>query len=109
VGRPILALSLSRSTATEFAVRTVPRPRLLWRATAATEWQGVDVEDLVRAQASHFADLVGSRIGVGGPKLCFNAAAAQAIGLKLHELATNSGKYGALSGDAGRIDVGWRA
>jgi len=32
------------------------------------EWQGVDVEDLVRAQLAHFADLVGSRIAVDGPK-----------------------------------------
>jgi two-component sensor histidine kinase len=45
---------------------------------------------------------------VHGPKLCLNAAAAQAIGLALHELATNAGKYGALSVDAGRVDVGWR-
>jgi hypothetical protein len=30
------------------------------------EWQGVDVEDLVRAQLAHFADLVGSRITVRG-------------------------------------------
>jgi PAS domain S-box-containing protein len=72
------------------------------------EWQGVDVEDLVRAQLAHFADLVGSRIAVHGPKLHLNAAAAQAIGLALHELATNAGKYGALSVDAGRVDVGWR-
>ena len=72
------------------------------------EWQGVDVEDLVRAQLAHFADLVGSRIAVHGPKLHLNAAAAQAIGLALHELATNAGKYGALSVDAGRVDVGWQ-
>jgi PAS domain S-box-containing protein len=72
------------------------------------EWQGVDVEDLVRAQLAHFADLVGSRITVHGPKLRLNAAAAQAIGLALHELATNAGKYGALSVDAGRVEVGWR-
>jgi PAS domain S-box-containing protein len=71
------------------------------------EWQGVDVEDLVRAQLAHFADLVGSRIGVDGPKLRLNAAAAQAIGLAIHELATNAGKYGALSVDAGRVEVGW--
>jgi PAS domain S-box-containing protein len=72
------------------------------------EWQGVDVEDLVRAQLAHFADLVGSRIKVHGLSLCLNAAAAQAIGLALHELATNAGKYGALSVDAGRVEVGWR-
>ncbi len=71
------------------------------------EWQGVDVEDLVRAQLAHFADLVGSRIDVDGPKQRLNAAAAQAIGLALHELATNAGKYGALSKDRGRVDVRW--
>jgi PAS domain S-box-containing protein len=71
------------------------------------EWKGVDVEDLVRAQLAHFADLVGSRIAVHGPKLRLNAAAAQGIGLALHELATNAGKYGALSTDAGRVYIGW--
>src|SRR5712671_1957711 len=69
------------------------------------EWQGVDVEDLVRAQLAHFVDLVGSRITVHGPPVRLNAAAAQAIGLALHELATNAGKYGALSVDAGCVDV----
>jgi PAS domain S-box-containing protein len=72
------------------------------------KWQGVDMEELVCAQLAHFADLIGSRIAVHGPKLRLNAAAAQAVGLALHELATNAGKYGALSTDAGRVDVGWR-
>jgi len=70
--------------------------------------QGADLEDLVRAHLAHFADLVGSRITLHGPKLRLNAAAAQAIGLALHELATNAGKYGALSVGAGRADVGWQ-
>ncbi len=72
------------------------------------EWQGVDVEDLARAQLALFADLVGSRITVHGSPIRLNAAAAQAIGLALHELATNASKYGALSVAAGCIDVGWR-
>jgi PAS domain S-box-containing protein len=71
------------------------------------EWKGVDVEELVRAQLSHLSDLIGSRIVVDGPKLRFNTAGAQTIGLALHELATNAGKYGALSTDRGRVDLRW--
>jgi PAS domain S-box-containing protein len=71
------------------------------------EWKGVETEDLVRAQLAPFADLIGSRIAMRGPKLRAKAAAAQAIGLALHELATNAGKYGALSTDTGRVDICW--
>jgi PAS domain S-box-containing protein len=71
------------------------------------EWKGVDVEDLVRAQLAHFADLVGTRIAMQGPKLRLNPACAQAIGLALHELGTNAGKYGALSTDRGCVEVCW--
>jgi PAS domain S-box-containing protein len=71
------------------------------------EWKGVEIEDMARAQLSHFADLIGSRIAVSGPKLCLKEAGAQAIGLALHELATNAGKYGALSTDRGRVDICW--
>jgi PAS domain S-box-containing protein len=71
------------------------------------EWKGVDAGDLVHAQLAHFSDLMGSRIVTHGPKLRLNAAAAQAIGLALHELATNAGKYGALSTDMGRVDISW--
>ncbi len=74
----------------------------------SNNWRGVDVEGLVPAQLAHFADLIGFRITVDGPKLRLNAAAAQGIGLALHELATNAGKYGALSTDRGRVDVCWR-
>jgi PAS domain S-box-containing protein len=72
-----------------------------------SEWKGVGIEDLTRAQLSHFAALIGSRITLQGPKLHLNPASAQAIGLALHELATNAGRYGALSTDNGRVDVGW--
>ena len=71
------------------------------------EWNGVEIEDLVRAQLAPFADLIGSRIVVHGPKLRLKAASAQAVGLVLHELATNAGKYGALSTDRGRVNVCW--
>jgi PAS domain S-box-containing protein len=73
------------------------------------EWKGVDVGDLVHAQVAHFADLIGSRIALQGAKLHLKPASAQAIGLALHELATNAGKYGALSKDTGRLDIGWES
>jgi PAS domain S-box-containing protein len=71
------------------------------------EWRGVEIADLVHAQLAHFADLIGSRITMQGPKLRLNPASAQAVGLALHELATNAGKYGALSTDIGRVDICW--
>jgi two-component sensor histidine kinase len=70
------------------------------------EWQGVEIEDLVHAQLAPFARLIG-RVGVHGPKLRLRPVAAQAIGLALHELATNAAKYGALSTDTGRVDIRW--
>jgi PAS domain S-box-containing protein len=73
------------------------------------EWRGVDVDDLVRGQLAHFADLIDARIVLYGGKLRLRAASAQAVGLALHELATNAGKYGALSTDTGRVDVCWKS
>jgi hypothetical protein len=74
---------------------------------SATHGTGSRSKDLTRAQLARFADLIGSRIDVHGPKLRLKPASAQAIGLALHELATNAGKYGALSTAKGRIDIDW--
>ncbi|HKD26933.1 MAG TPA: PAS domain S-box protein [Xanthobacteraceae bacterium] len=110
-----LVQAIARQTAAHEAEEFIERFTERIQALAANqdllvrnEWQGVDVEDLVRAQLAHFADLVGSRVTVHGSPARLNATAAQAIGLALHELATNAGKYGALSVDAGRVDVCWR-
>lgn len=72
-----------------------------------SDWQGVCVRDLVQAQLAHFRDLVGGRIGLAGPTTVLNAQAAQTIGMALHELATNAGKYGALATGDGRVDIDW--
>ncbi len=109
-----LVLSIARQTAARDPEGFIERFAERVQALAANqdllvrnEWQGVDIDELVRAQLEHFADFVGSRIMVGGPRLRLNAAAAQAIGLALHELATNAGKYGALSAGVGCVDVSW--
>jgi two-component sensor histidine kinase len=71
------------------------------------EWRGVDLGDLVRSQLAHFKDLIGTRIELKGSPVLISASAAQTIGMALHELATNAGKYGALSTGAGRVEVAW--
>ena len=44
---------------------------------------------------------------IAGPDLQLSASATEAIGMALHELATNSAKYGALSVPNGRLKVVW--
>ena len=72
-----------------------------------SQWQNVGLEDLVRAQLAHFEGFIGRRISVAGPALPIAAEAAQPIAMALHELATNAGKYGALSNDAGAVKIAW--
>lgn len=72
-----------------------------------SEWKGVDLHELALSQLGHYQDLVDKRIELSGPPLLLSARAAQIIGVALHELATNAGKYGALSDDHGRVEVNW--
>ena len=71
------------------------------------EWKGASLHELVSSQLAHFSDLIGTRIELRGPPLVISANAAQPIGIALHELATNAGKYGALSTDRGSVDICW--
>lgn len=72
-----------------------------------TEWTGAVLEELVASQLLHFQDLVGSRISLDGPTIHVSPAAAQTLGMAIHELATNAAKYGALSNATGQVAVDW--
>ncbi|MBT3069647.1 PAS domain S-box protein [Rhodomicrobium sp. Az07] len=72
-----------------------------------SEWKGVVLTELIRSQLAHFRDAIGERISLDGPPLFISAPAAQTLAMALHELATNAGKYGALSSSAGTIHVSW--
>jgi PAS domain S-box-containing protein len=71
-------------------------------------WQGAPLGDLVRLQIAPFLEAGSSRLEMTGPDVVVTAQAAQAIGLALHELATNAAKYGALSASVGKVKVSWR-
>lgn len=48
---------------------------------------------------------MGTADEIEGPELSLSADAAQALGLALHELATNAAKHGAFAIDSGRLSV----
>ncbi len=72
------------------------------------QWRGVPVADLVKSQLAHLEDLFDTRIWFDGPPARLNSAAAQGIGMALHELATNACKYGSLSNSEGRVLISWQ-
>jgi PAS domain S-box-containing protein len=76
---------------------------------ARVEDQVIDLHSLVTAElAAHSEDdLASSKIKVGGPAVALPPTAAQALGLALHELATNAVKYGALAQPTGKLEVTW--
>lgn len=73
-----------------------------------SRWQGVDIESLIRGQMAHFEDIFQRRIHFTGARLRISTAAAQTIGMAVHELTTNAGKYGSLSNTFGHVKIEWR-
>ena len=66
-------------------------------------WTSIDLYSLVRQHLRPFMDPLSPRLLLEGENLHLAPAAAQALGLALHELATNAMKYGALSNATGRL------
>lgn len=67
-------------------------------------WHGATIHDVVRSQLAEDVD----RVAHSGPVLFLKPDAAQNLGLALHELGTNAASYGALSTDAGHVELDWR-
>ena len=68
---------------------------------------GVELMELVTSQLAPFAE-PGPRLQIAGDQLRLRPEAANALGLALHELATNATKYGALSVPDGVVLLSWR-
>ncbi|QQR38718.1 sensor histidine kinase [Devosia rhizoryzae] len=71
---------------------------------AENSWTDLTIADVVQAELAPHGGGVG-RIHIEGLDRNIAPRAAIALGLVIHELATNAAKYGALSTRDGRIDV----
>lgn len=71
-----------------------------------SDWSGASVAELVQEHLKPFGHE--ERIKVSGSLLTLNARSVQYLGMALHELGTNSAKYGALACPTGSIDVSWQ-
>jgi PAS domain S-box-containing protein len=69
------------------------------------DWKGATVFELLLAQVKAFGHE--ERISMSGPSITLSPNAIQYLGMAFHELATNSAKYGVLSGHRGRLAVKW--
>ncbi|MHA6287327.1 CHASE domain-containing protein [Maricaulis sp. CAU 1757] len=74
-----------------------------------TETRGREgnLDRLVRAEVEQIQDGESLQIEVGGTPVMLDDSQSQAIGLVVHELMTNSAKYGALARDGG-IRITWQ-
>jgi two-component sensor histidine kinase/DNA-binding response OmpR family regulator len=71
-----------------------------------SRWDGADLGMLVNEELAPYR--IGDKIKFGGPNVSLQPATAQGLALALHELATNAAKHGALSSQAGEINLDWQ-
>jgi two-component sensor histidine kinase len=70
-----------------------------------SSWQGAKIGKLVDEEFAPYA--MGGQIALSGSEVQLQPATAQTLALALHELVTNSAKYGALSTLSGRLSLTW--
>lgn len=70
----------------------------------ASSWRSASLRAVLLVELKPYAS---DRYRLEGPDLDLTPPEALALGLLFHELATNAAKYGALSGEAGLVEVRW--
>jgi PAS domain S-box-containing protein len=70
-----------------------------------SSWQGAEIGKLIDEELAPYS--TGNQIALRGAEVQLEPATAQTVALALHELVTNSAKYGALSTLKGLLSVSW--
>ncbi|UGB37097.1 PAS domain-containing protein [Frateuria soli] len=72
-------------------------------------WSRAPLDGIVREAIAPYRDLHHDRLHAEGPPVWLPPRHALAFAMVLHELGTNAVKYGALSNQAGQVDIRWEA
>ncbi len=72
-----------------------------------SEWQDAALYDVIEAELAPYQSNGQLPWTAVGQNVRLDSKAALAIGMAVHELATNASKYGALSVPGGRIEMSW--
>ena len=72
-------------------------------------WESADIGTIVRRALAATVGTDEDRVNCAGPKLAIDPQAAVALAMVVHELSTNAIKYGALSQEAGKVEIEWSA
>lgn len=68
----------------------------------------VDLEDLIRDELLSVGASDGTGVTIAGPDVALPGDVAELLGMAIHELTTNSVKFGALKVPGAKLDIGWR-
>lgn len=71
------------------------------------EWGRTPLAEVLAQTLAPFGGVDGERIKAAGPPISLAPETSVAMHMTFHELAVNAAKYGALSRDAGRLEVAW--
>ena len=71
------------------------------------DWGGASLRTVLENELAPFRDDQDHRFGLEGTDIDLPPRYVLALGMTVHELTTNAAKYGALSTEAGRVDVTW--
>jgi light-regulated signal transduction histidine kinase (bacteriophytochrome)/CheY-like chemotaxis protein len=71
-------------------------------------WAPAALRSLVESEAGAYLGSRADRIRMGGPEVALDPKAFATLALVVHEMMTNSAKYGALADSTGQVEVAWR-
>ena len=71
-------------------------------------WAPAALRSLVESEAGAYLGARASRINMGGPDVALDPKAFATLALVVHEMMTNSAKYGALADSTGQVEVAWK-